>query len=166
MRGLQPLPGARASRNPITSFPAGFGALTAGPNGVILGRFGWIIQPSGQVSNLFTPGALLGFVLPTYRMADWQRVYWTADPASQCCGPQVPVLRSGNGVILATQGDFCTTFAEGAQAGDHVYANPLDGSAHSFDAGGYIDTPWIVMSGCACGETGKISSWNKRAFNG
>lgn len=151
----------------LTSFP---GSLNAGPDGVILGRFGWAL--AGVLTNLYSPGAQLGFVLPTYRMRDWQRVYWACDPTA-CDAQRFPVLRSGNGVVLATQGNFWTPFEQGAQAGDPVFANPANGAASSYDpgascdpAGGYIQTAWIVTRGCGCGEFARISSYAKGIFNG
>ena len=136
--------------NPIACLVAGAGAFVAGPLDLALLRFGWADLDSGQVSNVYDTGLQLGFVLPVYRMWSWNHVYSSCD---------APMLRAGMGVVLATQGDFATRFAEGAQPGARVYANPLDGTAAATPDAGYIETQFTCMGCAACGEWAYISSW-------
>lgn len=149
------------SRQPFTNLLAGRGGLTAGPNGVALGIFGWADPNTGQVSNVQGSGQQLGFVLPIFEMWNWQGVY------RQCGAPGTPPLlirRPGLEVVLASQGDFLTRFPLGAQAGQQVFTDPATGLPYSGNPGGYVPTGWTVMQSGGCNERCRISSFT-RPFN-
>lgn len=157
-------------RPPFASFPAGAGALVAGPNGVILGRFGWI--QNGTVSNAYAAGSILGFVLPVYDMWNWQRVYpsfpawqnqnqsgYPTDPIVNGDNFPLSVLRAGQQVVVAPIGDFVTPFQYGIQVGEQVYADPASGQAVDSTFAGGIATQWTAMTNGAGGARVRISSF-------
>ena len=141
-------------RQPFANVPASAGTMTAGPNGVQLGLFGWADPVLGEVSNE-SPG-ILGFVLPVPRAWNWQK-----------CTPTLPgspvrglILRAGLACVLAASGDFVTTFPFGAQAGNQVFTDPATGVPYSGNPGGLVATPWTVMSSaCGCNARVRISSF-------
>lgn len=170
-------------RQPFANIVSGAGQLTAGPNGVQLGIFGWADPDTGEVTNtptgqqgittdagaqITTQGGesivtfgdtavgLLGFVLPITRMWDWNR-----------CTPTPPgalvrgfILRAGLPCVLAAAGDFLTVFPFGAQAGQQVFADPATGYAYSGNPGGLVGTPWVAMeTACRCNAVVRISSF-------
>lgn len=169
--------GAPAScRNPFASMCAGAGQLTAGANGVILGRFGFADPITGRVDNARTSALQqLGFVLPQW--GTWQKLY---------CEANTWILREGLMVTLASRGDFWCRFAGGANAGQQVFANVSDGSAaagilgpewtadaavvtadsifYTADGGGYAPTQWTVVTPVCPGGLGVISSWQPPYF--
>lgn len=60
--------GQRASENVINSFDVGPGGLVAGPNGVTVGRFAWVVPPldpngTPTIANNFGSGPVSGFVM-------------------------------------------------------------------------------------------------------
>lgn len=145
-------------RQPYAQIPSGAWQLTAGPNGVQLGIFGWADPHSGQVSNVEIAGGALGFVLPVIGMYNWQRVFLQANALG--CGPPAFILRQGMQCILAAAGDFLTRFALGAQAGQRVYVDPATGLPYGGNSGGLVATPWTVMQeGCRCNAVLRISSF-------
>ena len=165
-------------RQPYTSFPAGFGGLAAGPNGVAMGQFGWVDSDSATVSNVQSAGSMLVFVLPTYNGWNWQRVY--PQPPVDCSGalpnlsgitpaPSVPstsytlmILRAGMQCIVATSGSFLTRFPLGGQVGSQVWADPATGLPYSSNlTGSYIGTPWTLMQSGGCGSQLRISSFTR-----
>jgi len=140
--------GYRANFNPYASASAGAQQMTAAPGGVILSRFGWADPDSGQVSNVFSRGARLGWVCPT--RGTWARVYWNGFAWA---------LRQGLGCVLAVLGDFHAQFCLGAQAGQAVYADPITGQAYSGNATGTaILTPWTVVTQSCNGNWAIIST--------
>lgn len=111
--------GGFATRNPFASVIANAGALTAGPNGVTIGRFGYQEPATGQVSSTrSTLTQKVGFVLPQW--GTWNKIY------SQ---EGTWILREGLMVTLAAKGDFWCRFMGGAFPGEPVYASWVDGSA-------------------------------------
>lgn len=144
-------------REPYASIVAGKGALTAGPQGVQIGIFGWVDPVTGQVTNTQVAGALLGFVIPVLNWYNWQRVM----PSKNALG-RVLIIRAGVECVIANQGDFTTTFLLGAQAGQQVYVDPATGFPYGGNPGGLVPTPWTVMeSGCTCNAKLRISSFVK-----
>lgn len=147
-------------RQPYASVVAGPWALTAGPDGVQIGVFGWADPDTGQVSNTQIAGGLLGFVLPVVGMYNWQRAF-PQKPAIGC-GPPALILRPGMQCMLAAQGDFLTRFALGAQAGQQVFADPVTGAPYGGNPGGAVPTHWTVMqNACGCEAVLRISSFAK-----
>lgn len=167
-------------RQPFASLVAGPGAFVSGPDGVTIGCFGWADPSSGQVSNVYAAGLLLGWVLPFYNLWNWQRAYQLPAMAqllppvvlSRITGyvppPSVPalpypitVLRSGQQCVLAAVGDFDAQFALGACALDQVYADPATGAALSGNSTNpdAIATPWRVMRSGGCRARVRISSF-------
>jgi len=60
--------GQRCSENPLSSFDVGPGGLVAGPNGVTVGRFAWVVPPldpngTPTIANNFGSGPVAGFVM-------------------------------------------------------------------------------------------------------
>jgi hypothetical protein len=146
-------------RAPFAAYIAGPGGVVAGPDGVALGIFGWVDPASLQVSNLFTSGFQLGFVLPVFNGWNWQRVYRQCPPVPCSGAPTLWILRPGLGCVIAVQGDFLTQFPEGAQAGAQVFADPATGLPYTSNPGGYIATPWTAMQGAGCNCSARISSF-------
>ena len=146
------------------------GQLTAGPNGATLGRFGWVDPDTGQVSNVYSAGQQLGFVMP--RWGTWAALY---------CQEGTWVLREGLMVTLASRGDFWARFPAGCSPGQAVFANLLDGTAatgivsldwsadsetvtadaiyYTADGGGFMLTQWTAVDFVAPGALGRITSW-------
>ena len=165
--------------NPFASLTAG-APLTAGINGVVWDRFAWADPISGQISNVYTEGFILGYVLPQperYGRNGWNLAYWNDEVAN----PGL-VLRLGQMVTLAAKGDFWTRFPAGAQVGAQVFADNLDGTAWVesvvydsngnpvLDSHGHIvmsnqapggaqATGWTVMTCAQPGGRALISSW-------
>lgn len=167
-------------RQPFASLAAGGNAWTAGPAGLTVACFGWADPTNGQVSNAYSAGALLGWVLPLYNLWNWQRAYrlppnanllpapvlsritgYTPPPAVPALSYPVYVLRPGSQCVLAAVGDFDATFALGACALDQVYADPNTGAALSGNSSNpdAIPCPWRVMRSGGCGARLRISSF-------
>lgn len=157
------------TRPPYASFPAGNSGLVAGSSGVILGRFGWAAD--GIVSNAYSAGAILGFVLPVYDAWNWQRAYpsfpawqqknqsgYSVDPVVNNNTFPVLVLRSGQQVVLGSVGDFVTPFQYGIQTGAQVYADPASGQPVDSTFVGGIATHWTAMQSGSAGSRVRISS--------
>lgn len=184
---------SRRDRNPFGSLLAGPGGLVAGGD-LILERFGWASQ-NGQVANVlgltadnaivtadstlytadgFAPGQVLGFILPE-PIKRWDRLYSACDTY----GERVQVLRSGGKVTLLSYGDVWVKFPAGAQIGNAVFANILDGTPISqpltadntiitaddtyltADNDSVIGqlTPWFVVTNAGAGEYALISTF-------
>jgi hypothetical protein len=143
------------SRNDLLfiSMSAGPGQFVAGPTDCACACFGWADPATGLVTNVFgSPSQMLGFILPQY--GNWARIYhWNGRR----------YVRSGMPVTLALRGEFWVRFMAGANFGDQVYANPLDGSAISGPLTGAVVTPWRVVTAAGAGELAVISTW--RAFS-
>jgi len=156
--------------NPYASLQAGAQALRAGPDGVIVGRFGFSEPASGLVSNALTSSTQrLGLVLPQW--GTFQKLY---------CQDGTWILREGLSVVLESVGDFWVRFMGGAYPGQPVFASTLDGSAatgilgpqwtadsnvtadsvtYTADGGGWQLTQWTCCSFAPPGGLGLISTW-------
>lgn len=147
-RAYQPVP---------SSVLAGPGALRAGGD-LLQGRFGWADPVTGLVTNAQGAGTLLGLVLPKVRppvrrfSQQWTWAYTDAGGLTY--------IRSGIGVTLVSNGNYCVRFPAGAVVGEVVYADILDGHAVSGEADGSFQTPWTVAVGCTPGCLGEISTSN------
>src|ERR1039458_9888743 len=111
--------------NPHASCAADAGGLIAGAAGVILDRFGWVDPISGEVSNIYTAGFTLGYVLPQpQRLArnGWLAAYWNGGPPAWVQNPGL-VLRAGQMVTMLAVGDFWIRFPGGVQAGQQRQAH-------------------------------------------
>lgn len=124
--------GAYASRNPAATLTPD---TVVGPTDIAVGRFGFAAPGTGQVSNVYTPGDLYGIVQP--RAGLWSLTYWQAG---------VRYLRAGKPVTLYTSGDFYLRFPTGAIIGNPVYTDPSTGIAYAADGGGFLLTPWRVVT--------------------
>lgn len=146
--------GAFASLNPYANLPSPVpGGLTAGLNGLVMGRFGWVNPLDGTVDNTYTPGYTLGFVLPRFGL--WSLEYWQR----LTDGSRVLTLRPGKMVTLAGVGDFYARFPAGSIVGAQVFADPSDGRAYTDDGGGFRPTSWRAMQTVGPGDLAIISPW-------
>lgn len=145
-------------RQPFANVSAGAWALTAGPDGVQMGIFGWVDPATGQVTNVRPDGGgILGFVLPIRGMWNWQRT--TRTPLGAAV--RGLILRAGMGVTLAAAGDFVTTFPFGGDAGAQVFTDPTTGVPYAGNPGGMVATPWTLMeTSCQCNAHLRISSFS------
>lgn len=107
-----------ASANPRASVLAGPGALVAGPNGVLVGRFAFV-ESDGKTVNNGGGGALNGFV---HREQQALITVYLAT-ASMMIPPGFPV-------VLHDEGDFWATLAAGGSVvpGATLYARYSDGA--------------------------------------
>lgn len=120
-----PAPGIEgdfASANPRASMIAGEGALVAGPDGVVLGRFGFANNANGVVTSAAP-------AVTTFRTGFAAR----AQPAllTGWLEGAGMTLQGGLEVTLHVKGDFWARFAGGAVMGQSVFASYADGSALS-----------------------------------
>lgn len=138
-----PYEGAFASRNPYACLA---GAYAVGNTDIAMGRFGWVAN--GQVSNVQSPNAPLGLILPRYGL--WSMSYWSQGAF---------YLRAGKNVTLATAGDFWVRFPYGAFIGASVYADPATGIAYTADGGGFERTTWTVITDAQAGGLAIISPY-------
>jgi hypothetical protein len=110
-------------RQPFASLSCGPCSPVAGPNGLAIGAFCWLDTDTGQASNSFVPGALMGFVLPLANPYNlWQRAF----VRQSFPFPQM-VIRPGVSCVIAASGCFNVKFPDGGQAGSRVYADPQTG---------------------------------------
>ena len=131
----QGIQGDRASQNPIATFDAGPGGLVAGPAGVTVGAFAWVVPPTdpngtGLVANSFGAGNVAGFV---YNDLQALNTVFLSDAGV--------VIPAGLPVALANQGDFwvINNGATEAVIGQKAYATLSSGLA-SFAATGSPST--------------------------
>jgi hypothetical protein len=126
--------GGIASMNPIATVDAGPGGLTAGPNGILVGRFAWNSYPvaggPGRASNACPAGQPRkpdGFIsnLQQGLITSWLTNSTLAIP-------------SGKGVTEHLRGDFWafSTMSE-ALINSKVFANLLDGQVLAAAAGSF-----------------------------
>lgn len=145
-------------RAPFASFSAGPWGCTAATQGVALGCFGWVDPNTQQVSNTYTAGQLLVFVLPTFQQWNWQRAYLNFPVNGTPPFPQL-ILRGGCECIVAVAGDFVVKFPYGGTAGSQVWADPVTGLPYSSNLGDDIATPWTLMQSGGCNTSLRISSF-------
>lgn len=138
----QAVAGNRASQNPISTFDAGPGGLVAGPNGVTVGLFAWVIPPTdpngtGQLAvnaGGAGYGNVAGFVYNDLQALD---TIFLSDAGM--------VIPQGLPVALANQGDFWvinTGTTEAIPQVSKAYANFADGTV-TFAAPG---TPTVAAT--------------------
>lgn len=140
-----PYEGAFASRKPFANI--GGGQYAVGPTDIAMGRFGWVAN--GQVSNVQSPNAPLGLILPRFGL--WSLCYFQAGAF---------YLRAGKNVTLAARGDFWVRFPNGAFIGAPVYADPASGIAYAADGGGFERTAWTVITNAGAGGLAIISPYS------
>lgn len=143
----QPAPaveGDFASANPRASMLAGEGTLVAGPQGAIVGRFGWA-NAAGKI-NSFGGDGRLGFL-----HREQQAIITAFLAASTMVVPQ------GIQLTLLTRGDVWAKFAAGATVGQKVFANYADGSAVAGTAGS-PPTGGVVTASAGASVTGSITT--------
>lgn len=141
-----------ASTNPYHTLLAGEGNLKAGSDGVTIGRFAFVNETAGTVSNAqANAGDRFGFV----RRDQYAII-------QEYLAESTLVVPAGFGVTLYDGGDFWARFTAGAVIGQTVYASTTDGSvlsAATAPASGYIDTGFKVASNAANGELAKITKF-------
>jgi hypothetical protein len=113
------LPGDFASANPRANFPAGEGALVAGPSGVAPGLFAWV-DASGKYASNFGSGAPTGFVHRTFGQA----------MITTYLGQTSNVIPSGFEVAVHNVGDFwaANSGTNAVTIGMKAYANYATGA--------------------------------------
>lgn len=131
---------------------SGGGALVAGADGVIVGRFAYALNADGTVGNAKVANARIGFVGREQSGA----------MITAFLGSATMTVLAGYEVTLYNAGDFWGRFAAGATIGDKVYAVDADGTLASHAAGtvvaGQTETNWYVQSAAGAGELAMISS--------
>lgn len=138
---------------PYPSAPAGAHAFVAATGGLIQGRFGWGDPATGLAANAPAgAGPVLGVVVP--QAGRWSRVFY--DPTVNAYR-----IRQGLPVTLCTAGPFWLRFAAGANAGNPVYADTVDGHAVSGNTAGAVLTPWFVCTNTEPGGLAIVSSTAK-----
>ncbi|EKN5073711.1 structural cement protein Gp24 [Yersinia enterocolitica] len=143
--------GSFASTNPHATYLAGEGALVAGDDGLIVGRFAWDV--SGVASNAGT-GAPSGFV---HRDGQASITVWLAEASM--------LIQPGREVTLMTAGDFWAKTSTVATRGQKIFASLTTGEIQTGAAGatvaGYVETNFFVGSTAAADERVKITTWSK-----
>lgn len=140
-----------ASANPRSTVLAGPGALVAGEDGVLVGRFAWADE-DGVVSNSGT-GKPTGFV---HREQQGVITIWLMEASMQ--------IPAGLGVTLHNLGDFFAQTTTAATALQKVFASNLNGSIAVGAAGATIadhtETDWYAATTGAANSLIKITSTN------
>lgn len=145
-----------ASTNPYHTLLVGEGEAKAGESGVLIGRFAWFDPDTGTVSNAKTSAkALIGFA----RRDNTALIVQFTEESSL----KIP---KGFAVTLYDGGDFWARFAGGAQIGQKVYANTMDGSVNAADSlpaavdgANFADTGFVVASNADAGALAKITKY-------
>jgi|SRR6185312_1561624 len=105
-------------------YPASFGGATK--EALIVGRFAWFNYATGQASNYYQPGSILGFVQRQNGMT----------VIKDFLGESRLGFQQGFPVTGHNQGDFYADFTPGPDAaGLTVYADPVTGQATAAAAG-------------------------------
>lgn len=156
----------------LAPFASALGSLTAGPGGLLQGRFGFADPTTGLVYNAglgLPSGAPCGVVIPlqSTNNANGQVI---GGPA-RFGGPQARAtwqtydtvakawrMRAGIVATLMPTGNFYLKFAGGANYGDTVYASLTDGSAISGVASVAVATAFKVVSPAGPGCLAVVSS--------
>ena len=147
--GVNPAPGIDGgwcSANPRGSMLAGPGAFTAGPQGVAIGRFGFV-NAAGQVFN----AAPVGWIRCGFIQRD-QPVLITPWLA-----PFGVTVQAGLGLTLFDSGDVWMRFLNGASIGQQVFASYADGTALAAAPGATIPGGSVTASAGAA-FTGAIAA--------
>lgn len=103
--------------NPRASLIGGPGMYSAPEGGLIVGRFAWVDLVTGDVSQHFVAGRQLGFLHRENNAV-----------ITAFLGEATYVVNEGLPLALFDQGDFWGLFADGAQPGDLVWADPGNGA--------------------------------------
>jgi hypothetical protein len=111
-----------ASANPHFSVVAGEGQFKAGADGVIVGLFAWA-DDKGLVSNIKTPGSILGFVHRNNQAI--------IDQYGAEATMKVP---KGREITLMSGGDYLVNLAAGGKLGQFIVADVNTGEAKAVDA--------------------------------
>lgn len=120
----------------------------ADPDGLAVARFGWADVGTGYAANTRTAAhQMLGFVFPLENGRTAIRTFR---------GQRY--LRPGVQATLMGGGDFWARFANGALAGQQVYASLVDGAPISGQADDAEATPWFVVTDAAPGALAIIST--------
>ncbi|ENF25979.1 hypothetical protein ECP030481610_1105 [Escherichia coli P0304816.10] len=139
-----------ASANPKASLLAGEGALVAGANGVVVGRFAWV--SNGVVNNTGT-GAPAGFV---HREGQASVTTWLCESSM--------TIQPGVQMTLMTAGDYWVKTAGAATVGQKIFAKLSDGTITAGDAGAsisdYVETKFVVGSAGEAGELIQMGTWS------
>lgn len=174
-----PYEGAFASRvlgqnletlGPYASGLSGAGSYTAGPGGVLQGRFGFADPSTGYVLNSQTTAAdAFGVVIPLQSVnaangsvvggpaalgGPWARWTWqTWDAMNKAWR-----LREGLIANLMPSGNFWLKFPNGANYGDIVYASITDGTAQSGATADAVETLFRVIDNAEPYNLARVSS--------
>lgn len=110
--------GDYADKNPRTSLTVGEGALVAGTNGVVVGRFAWT-DATGVVNNTVSniSASSYGFV---HREENALITIFLAETGN--------VIQPGINMTMMRRGGFWAQFAAGATYKQKVYINIADGT--------------------------------------
>jgi hypothetical protein len=147
----QAVAGDRASQNPFATYDAGPGGLVAGPAGVTVGVFAWVIPPTDpngtdQIAVNTGYGNVAGFVYNDLQALD---TVFLSDATM--------LIPQGLPVALAIQGDFWVVNAgtTEAQVGQKAYANYATGAV-TFAATG---TPTTAASATGSSIAAETNGW-------
>ncbi len=116
----QPAPGEAGDFygvNPRASILGGPGMYSAPEGGLIVGRIAWVNPDTGAVSQSYVEGSQLGFLHRENNAV-----------ITAFLGEATYVVYEGLPITLFDQGDFWGRFADGAEPGQRVWADPGDGS--------------------------------------
>lgn len=155
---------------PFASGLGGSGALVAGPDGLLQGRFGFADPSTGQVNNAQTTAAdAFGVVIPLQSVnaanggviggpvslgGPWARWTWqTYDAVNKAWR-----LRAGLVANIMPSGNFWLKFPNGANYGDIVYASITDGTAQSGVTDGCVQTLFRVIDNAQPYNLARVSS--------
>lgn len=125
--------------------------LTAGAEGVTIGRFAWVKQADQTASNKGT-GAPDGFVARHMNAL----INTLTDEASM-------LIPAGRTLALHTKGDFWVRTETAATVGQKVFASNTTGQvktgAAASSVSGYTETAFVVATAGGANELIKITSW-------
>lgn len=149
----QGIAGDRASQNPIASYDAGPGGLVAGPGGVTVGRFAWVVSPTdpngtGQIANSFGSGNVSGLC---YNDTQALNTQFLSDGSM--------VIPEGLPLALMIQGDWWVVNdgATEALVGMKAYADFATGKV-SFAASGSPQTAATATGSTIAAETFSVTA--------
>lgn len=128
----QPAPGEAGDFygvNPRASVIGGPGMYRAPEDGLIVGNFCWVNPATGEVSQSYLPGGIIGFLHRENNAV-----------ITEFLGEAVYVVYRGLPVTLFDQGDFWARFADGATPGQAVFADAGTGTPIAGDTAPTTDT--------------------------
>jgi hypothetical protein len=168
------LPGDFASANPRANFPAGEGALVAGPSGVAPGLFAWV-DASGKYASNFGSGAPTGFVhrtfgqamITTYLGQTSNVAASTASVTGSIAGNVLTVTAVGSGVLVTgetlsgtnvTTGTMITGQLTGTTGGIGTYTVSVQQTTASTTISGTYGTMTVSAVGSGALAVGDVLS--------